>query len=126
MTFGVLAVLSLCFFVVSSITLSVLRISRVWRWARICKRSLQSVADTDESATTDVKVHIVVYFGTQTGTSERFAREIEQEINHRYGKSVRVRTSDLEHVNAQNAEDQFARDHEPLAIFLQSAFYFLD
>ena len=122
MTFGVLAVFSLCIFVVSTIALSVLRISRVWRRARISKRSLQSVADTDESATTDVKVHIVVYFGTQTGTSERFAREIEQDINHRYGKSVRVRTSDLEHVNAQNAEDEFARDHKPLAIFLQSTY----
>ena len=122
MSSGLLPALSLCIFVVSSLGLLVLRVSRGWRVARNSKRSVQRLADTDENATTEVKVRIVIYFGTQTGTSERFAREVEQEINQRYGKSVRVRTSDLDGLNTQNAEDHFTSDHEPLTIFLQSTY----
>ena len=122
MSSGLLPALSLCIFVVSSLGLLVLRVSRGWRVARHSKRSVQRLADTDENATTEVKVRIVIYFGTQTGTSERFAREVEQEINQRYGKSVRVRTSDLDGLNTQNAEDHFTSDHEPLTIFLQSTY----
>ena len=73
MSSGLLPALSLCIFVVSSLGLLVLRVSRGWRVARHSKRSVQRLADTDENATTEVKVRIVIYFGTQTGTSERFA-----------------------------------------------------
>jgi NADPH-ferrihemoprotein reductase len=66
---------------------------------------------------------VAVYYGTQTGTSERFAREVEEEVKRRYGRAVRVRTTDLEHVTADTAEDTFTQGgHEPFAIFLQSTY----
>ena len=31
---------------------------------------------TSDKASKDVKVHLAIYYGTQTGTSERFANEV--------------------------------------------------
>ena len=70
----------------------------------------------------DVKLRIAVFFGTQTGTSERFAREVEAELNQRYGTAVCVRTADLENVTPDLADESFCAKEEPLAIFLQSTY----
>jgi NADPH-ferrihemoprotein reductase len=67
-------------------------------------------------------LRVAVYYGTQTGTSARFAGELEQDLRHKYGKHVHVRLIDLEQVTAERAEDMFTRGHEPLAVFLQSTY----
>ncbi len=70
----------------------------------------------------EAKLRVAVYYGTQTGTSARFAGELEQDLRHKYGKHVHVRLIDLEQVTAERAEDMFTRGHEPLAVFLQSTY----
>ena len=56
-------------------------------------------------ADTKVKVRVTVHYGTQTGTAERFAHDVEHELKQRYGNTVCVHTSDLEHVTSESAED---------------------
>ena len=51
------------------------------------------------------ELKVVILYGTQTGTSERFAKEVEEELLQRYDKAVRVQTSDLEAVTSDRAED---------------------
>jgi NADPH-ferrihemoprotein reductase len=55
------------------------------------------------------ELKVVILYGTQTGTSERFAKEVEEELLQRYDKAVRVQTSDLEAVTSDRAEDRRAR-----------------
>lgn len=81
-----------------------------------------AAVDVAASEDADVKLRVAVYYGTQTGTSERFAREVEEEFKRRYGNAVRVRTTDLEHVTADSAEDTFSQGHEPFAVILQSTY----
>ena len=120
----VLAFASACLLIVSLVGLVVLRLARgsggggKTSAAAVDNRSIHDAKEVDA----DVKLRVAVYYGTQTGTSERFAREVEEEMKRRYGKAIRVRTTDLEHVTADSAEDVFTQDHEPLAIFLQSTY----
>ena len=41
-------------------------------------------------ADTKVKVRVTVHYGTQTGTAERFAHDVEHELKQRYGNTVCV------------------------------------
>ena len=78
--------------------------------------------DVATARSPEAKLRVAVYYGTQTGTSARLAREVEEATLHRYGKQVHVRLMDLEQVTAERAEVIFTRGHEPLAIFLQSTY----
>lgn len=78
-------------------------------------------------ADTKVKVRVTVHYGTQTGTAERFAHDVENELKQRYGNTVCVHTSDLEHVTSESAEDVLLEGIEhggigTLRIFLQSTY----
>ena len=96
-----LALASATILLISLVALFVLNL--VWRQREGGKaRILSGVVDV---ADTQVKVRVAVHYGTQTGTSERFAREVEQELKQRYGNAVCVQTSDLEHLTADIAED---------------------
>jgi len=72
------------------------------------------------------ELKLVILYGTQTGTSERFAKEVEEEVRQRYGKAVRVQTSDLEAVTSDRAEDVLLEgsmgDARVLHVFLQSTY----
>ena len=72
------------------------------------------------------ELKLVILYGTQTGTSERFAKEVEEEARQRYGKAVRVQTSDLEAVTSDRAEDVLLEgsmgDARVLHVFLQSTY----
>ena len=86
------------------------------------KAAISGASDVSDK---DVKLTVEVHYGTQTGTSERFAREVEEEIKRRYGREVRVRTSDLEHITADTAEDVLLKvgaEHEIVHLFLQSTY----
>jgi len=78
--------------------------------------------DVATARSPEAMLRVAVYYGTQTGTSARLARELEEATLHRYGKQVYVRLIDLEQVTAERAEVIFTRRHEPLAIFLQSTY----
>ena len=72
------------------------------------------------------ELKVVILYGTQTGTSERFAKEVEEELLQRYGKTVCVQTSDLEAVTSDRAEDVLLEgstgDARVLHVFLQSTY----
>ena len=72
------------------------------------------------------ELKLVILYGTQTGTSERFAKEVEEELLQRYDKAVRVQTSDLEAVTSDRAEDVLLEgsmgDARVLHVFLQSTY----
>jgi NADPH-ferrihemoprotein reductase len=122
MTPDALAFASACLIGLSLVALLVLKVIRGGGG----KTDTASGASTGRAASveddTDVKLRMALYYGTQTGTSERFAHEIAEEIKHRYGKTVVVRTSDIENLTADNAEDVLTTNHEPFAIFLQSTY----
>jgi NADPH-ferrihemoprotein reductase len=72
------------------------------------------------------ELKVVILYGTQTGTSERFAKEVEEEIVQRYGKVVCVETFDLEIISSDRAEDVLLEgstgDARVLHLFLQSTY----
>lgn len=100
MTPDVLALASACLLIVSLVGLLILKLIRGGKTSP--PSSTSSDADAAAAARAksdaedvDVKLRVALYYGTQTGTSERFARETEEEIKRRYGKHVKVRTTDL-------------------------------
>ena len=111
MTPTLLGIASIILFFLSLIFFSVLRSYRV-----NCHRKSHKVSNETNSNT----LRIAIYFGTQTGTAERFAREVESEIKQRYGDTVCVRTADMAHVKSDLS--LINKDHEPLVIFLQSTY----
>ena len=72
------------------------------------------------------ELKVLILYGTQTGTSERFAKEVEEELMQRYGKAVCVETSDLETLTSDRAEDVLLEcskgDAKVLHLFLQSTY----
>ena len=72
------------------------------------------------------ELKVSILYGTQTGTSERFAKEVEEELMQRYGKAVCVETSDLETLTSDRAEDVLLEcskgDARVLHVFLQSTY----
>jgi NADPH-ferrihemoprotein reductase len=72
------------------------------------------------------ELKVLILYGTQTGTSERFAKEVEEELMQRYGKAVCVETSDLETLTSDRAEDFLLEcskgDARVLHLFLQSTY----
>ena len=108
MTPTLLGIASIILFFLSLIFFSVLRSYRV-----NCHRKSHKVSNETNSNT----LRIAIYFVTQTGTAERFAREVESEIKQRYGDTVCVRTADMAHVKSDLS--LINKDHEPLVIFLQ-------
>jgi len=67
------------------------------------------------------KVRLTVFYGTQTGTSERYAREVAAHAAARYKGSVAARAVDLETINALDAEDALKRE-DGCCVFLQSTY----
>jgi len=67
------------------------------------------------------KVCVSFYFGTQTGTAERFAQQLTEECVKRYGpKQVSARAVDCEDVRGEYCEEVLSS--EQCAIFLQSTY----
>ena len=64
---------------------------------------------------------MTVFYGTQTGTSERYAREVTAHAEARYGDAVRARAVDLETIDALAAEDALMEE-KGCCVFLQSTY----
>lgn len=56
-------------------------------------------------------------FGTQTGTAERFAKDLRMQLSQRYGDSMRFEVADLEEYEAQER-----LPGEALALFLVATY----
>ena len=100
MTPDVLALASACLLIVSLVGLLILKVIRGGKTSPPSSTSSDADAAAaarakNDAEDVDVKLRVALYYGTQTGTSERFARETEEEIKRRYGKHVKVRTTDL-------------------------------
>ena len=67
------------------------------------------------------KVRLSVFYGTQTGTSERYAREVVAHARARYGAAVAARAVDLETVDSMHAEDALVAE-TGCCVFLQSTY----
>ena len=67
------------------------------------------------------KLRLTVFYGTQTGTSERYAREVTAHAEARYGDAVRARAVDLETIDALAAEDALMEE-KGCCVFLQSTY----
>ena len=67
------------------------------------------------------KVRLSVFYGTQTGTSERYAREVVAHARARYGDAVAARAVDLETIDGVGAEDAMLEE-TGCAVFLQSTY----
>lgn len=67
------------------------------------------------------KVRLSVFYGTQTGTSERYAREVVAHARARYGDAVAARAVDLETIDGLGAEDAMLEE-TGCAVFLQSTY----
>lgn len=67
------------------------------------------------------RVRLSVFYGTQTGTSERYAREVVAHARARYGDAVRARATDLETIDASKAEDALSGE-TGCCVFLQSTY----
>jgi len=75
----------------------------------------------DEDGDSRGRVRLRVFYGTQTGTSERYAREVVAHARARYGDAVRALATDLETVDASKAEDVM-REETGCCVFLQSTY----
>ena len=80
--------------------------------------SAQAPANAFDSAG---KVRLTVFYGTQTGTSERYAREVVAHARARYKDAVAARAVDLETINAMDAEDVL-KEETGCCVFLQSTY----
>lgn len=63
------------------------------------------------------KPRVRVLFGTQTGTAERFAKQIASEIRKKYGSSTTVDVTDIENYKARERLSQ-----ERLVIFCMATY----
>ena len=73
------------------------------------------------SASDDEKVTITFYYGTQTGTAERYANTLVEDAQKRYGlKQIFARAVDCEDVKPDVCEEVLSS--EKCAVFLQSTY----
>lgn len=94
----------------------------VWMKTSGVRTTGSSVATGSEKDADDgTRTKLTVFYGTQTGTSERYAREVVAHARARYGDAVRARAIDLETVDAMGAEDALQAE-TGCAVFLQSTY----
>ena len=73
------------------------------------------------SVSDDEKVAITFYYGTQTGTAERYANTLVEDAQKRYGlKQIFARAVDCEDVKPDVCEEVLSS--EKCAVFLQSTY----
>ena len=65
-----------------------------------------SVPPTDESHILDGRPRVTVLYGTQTGTAERFSKQLANELRHKYGASTAVDVKDVENYKAEEKLSQ--------------------
>lgn len=66
----------------------------------------KKVEEIEELPEDTIQNHVSVFFGTQTGTAEGFAKALAEEAQSRYGDSVEFKVLDLEEYGAD--DDQYA------------------
>lgn len=80
-----------------------------------------SVVASATAAEHDARPSVRLLYGTQTGTAERFAKQLGAELRARYGgeKSVRVEVTDAEHYYASGAalDERLEKENVLLLLF---------
>lgn len=75
---------------------------------------ISSVSVTDETAD---KASVRILYGTQTGTAERFAKQLGNELRRKYGSSIFVEVLDIENYKAD-----VRLSREKLVLFLMATY----
>ena len=86
-------------------------------------RKMVVVEDEEEEVLEDTSVkRVTVFFGTQTGTAEGFAKAIAEEAKSRYDASVIFKVVDLEDYGADDDQYEARLKKEGIALFMVATY----
>ncbi|GJM99521.1 hypothetical protein PR202_ga16627 [Eleusine coracana subsp. coracana] len=117
----VLLTTSLAVLVGCGVALLVRRSSAAPRAAQAPPRPLAAEKKKDEPDPDDGRPRVTVFFGTQTGTAEGFAKALTEEAKARYDKAV-FKVVDLDDYAAEDEEYEEKLKKENIALFFLATY----